>query len=70
MVLAVPLTAVVRIHLAHIEHPLPQCLAMKLGGSPLVVYNLSGRNKRSVDVEEGSRFPARSADADADAVLL
>jgi predicted PurR-regulated permease PerM len=26
LVLAVPLTAVLRIHLAHVDHPLPRCV--------------------------------------------
>ena len=34
MILAVPITAVTRIHMAHIDHPLPQYLARCLSGSP------------------------------------
>lgn len=34
MVLAVPITAVLRIHLAHVQHPLPRYIAQLIGGGP------------------------------------
>lgn len=35
MVLAVPITAVIRIYLENIEHPLTRYLALSLGGKPV-----------------------------------
>jgi hypothetical protein len=45
MLLAVPITAVLRIHLSHIDHPLPRSIAALLvgGGAPA---GLKGRLKQ------------------------
>ena len=37
MLLAVPITAVLRIHLSHIYHPLPRWIAALLVGVPFVI---------------------------------
>ena len=42
MVLAVPITAVLRIHLAHVQHPLPRYIAQLIGGGHERSSSMSG----------------------------
>ena len=42
MILAVPMTAVLRIHLSHIEHPLCRYAASALDGTDGTRYNSGG----------------------------
>lgn len=74
MVLAVPITAVIRIYLENIEHPLPRYLAEKLAGSAHVSRlrqdrakvgpaESAGESAQTACAAEGSAWDAISAAA-------
>ena len=58
LVLAVPLTAVLRIHIAHVDHPLARLLLRILDGGAAAAAERSrkGRLNDSSDVEETKRL--------------
>mmetsp|Transcript_36129 Transcript_36129/g.115662 ORF Transcript_36129/g.115662 Transcript_36129/m.115662 type:complete len:127 (-) Transcript_36129:60-440(-) len=61
MVLAVPITAVFRIHLEHIQHPLPRYLAGKLGKSTAMPRDSASARARETEVDVAAIGPARQS---------
>ncbi|EOD26505.1 hypothetical protein EMIHUDRAFT_450301 [Emiliania huxleyi CCMP1516] len=61
MVLAVPITAVFRIHLEHIQHPLPRYLAGKLGKSTAMPRDTASARARETEVDVAAVGPARQS---------
>uniref|UniRef100_A0A6V2MUM4 AI-2E family transporter n=2 Tax=Emiliania huxleyi TaxID=2903 RepID=A0A6V2MUM4_EMIHU len=61
MVLAVPITAVFRIHLEHIQHPLPRYLAGKLGKSTAMPRDSASARARETEVDVAAVGPARQS---------
>ena len=59
MLLAVPITAVLRIHLSHIYHPLPRWIAALLVGSAAVGAAAARRRRLSAVVGEMGLFGAQ-----------
>jgi hypothetical protein len=57
MVLAVPITAVIRIYLENVEHPLTRYLALSLGGKPAGLSRSASSSDTSTGLVFGATLP-------------